>query len=75
MTLAITVRQVNAALKEAGANCELVKGTGYYWFDGDDVQLAPSTSVMVNALSQLSVEQWIEEWRDIKAKSDARKHQ
>lgn len=57
----LTLKSVNAAIKAKGINAELVKGDGYFWFDGVDVEFAYSPSVMVFQLNHLTLEQWMEE--------------
>lgn len=57
----ITIKIVNRVLKENGINAELVKGDGYYWFDGPDVEFAFTTSVMVCRINDLSLESWLYE--------------
>ena len=60
---------VNDALKSEGIDAELVKGEGYYWFDGNDVEFAKTTSVMVYRLNHLSLEQWIQYAKEFKEES------
>jgi hypothetical protein len=58
-----TVKQVNAAIVRAGmSEIELFKGDGYFYFMGENCD-ARQAGVYVNALSCLSVEQWIGEAR------------
>ena len=60
---AVTIKQVNKALKEKGIDAELFKGPGYFYFDGPSINLAKSSSVMVPRLNDLPLEQWVEEAR------------
>lgn len=54
-------RDVNRKIRQRGIDAELVRGQGYYYFVGPDVEGASSTSVMVFALNHLSLEQWMSE--------------
>ena len=65
----LRISNVNIALKEEGIDAELVKGEGYYWFDGSDVEYAKTTSVMVYRLNHLTLEQWIECAKEFKEES------
>lgn len=61
----ITLAQVNKALKDASFDCELVKGRGYFYFQGPAVDLAGEQGVYgVYRLSDLSIEQWIQEAKE-----------
>lgn len=68
-----TLASVNKALKKAGIDAELVKGKGYYWFDGDEASGWYSNSVPVFHVSQLSEEQWIAAYHSLKEDSDKRR--
>lgn len=58
----LTIKSVNAAIVAKGIKAEIVKGNGYFWFCGDDVQFATSTSVdAVCAINHLTLEQWMSE--------------
>jgi len=59
--MALTLKAVNAEITKRGLNLELFKGQGYFYFSGDACNLRQSTSVMVNSLNQLTLEQWVEE--------------
>ena len=58
-----TLRNVNAALLRAGLRAELVRGAGYFYFAGPDMERAHTTSVMTPRLGSMTVEQWVEECR------------
>jgi len=59
-----TLAAVNKALAAAGIDAELVKGDGYFYFVGQDVELAREQGVYgVFRLNDLSLEQWVEEAR------------
>ena len=58
-----TLNTVNKAINFAGLNAELVKGEGYFYFVGSQVDTGKG-GVYVNALNELSVEEWVEEARE-----------
>lgn len=61
----ITLVQVNKALRAASLDCELVKGSGYFYFQGPAVDMAQEQGVYgVYRLSDLSIEQWIQEAKE-----------
>lgn len=66
----ISLGDVNRALKENGIDAVLVKGSGYYYFVGEAVKFASTSSVMVPHVSDLTVEQWLEEVREFISESD-----
>jgi hypothetical protein len=61
-----TVYAVNRELKALGETPRLRAGRGYYYFDGDAIGW-PSSSVYVCYSDDLTVEQWLGEYRDLKA--------
>lgn len=65
----VTLAAVNAALREAGIDAELVGGRGYFFFVGDDVARAYTTSVMTPRLGGMTVEEWVGEARRMKTES------
>ena len=56
-----TSRAVNAALRKAGINGEVVQGRGYVYFIGDDFDHCYSTSVAICWLSHSTVEEWVDD--------------
>lgn len=60
----LTLKAVNKEIKKLVLDCELVKGSGYYYFCGSAVEIAKDTSVHVNTLNQLTLDEWIEELRN-----------
>lgn len=63
--MAISTKIINQALKKAGIDAEIVKGDGYYYFFGKDVEHAREQGVYdVCYLNQLTVEQWVSRARD-----------
>lgn len=68
-TRRVTLAAVNAAIKAAGGAEKLVAGKDYYYFtDGDAMAWSESGVYGVRLLSEMTVEQWVGEWR---AKRDA----
>ena len=57
----LTPSQINDAIHERGISAVLMKGRGYFYFSGPDVELAPSTSVWVYQLNELTISQWLAE--------------
>lgn len=55
----LTIKSVNKAIAARGIKAELVKGDGYFWFSGDDVEYASTTSVMVFNLNSMPIESWM----------------
>jgi hypothetical protein len=62
----LRISTVNRALQAEGIDAELVRGDGYFYFVGPDVELASTTSVMVYRLNQLSLSGWLYEAREFK---------
>ena len=59
-----TLKKVNAELVRLGIRAELVKGDGYFYFVGQDVELAQEQGVYgVFRLNDLTLDQWVEEAR------------
>ena len=56
-----TLRQINDAIRDRGFRAVLMKGRGYFYFSGPDVELAPSTSVWAYQLNELTLSQWMAE--------------
>lgn len=62
----LTYNQVNKELKKIDPTAELVKAFfgPYHYFIGDSVRNAPTSSVMISRLNYLSLDSWIEEFKD-----------
>ena len=59
-------KTIDAALKEAGLDCEIFKGNGYFYFVGKSVDLASEQGVYgVARFSDMSIARWVEECKDI----------
>lgn len=65
------LKTVNKAIAKLGL--ELVKGEGYFYFDGEDDRLfaLKTTSVYVPRVSDLTLAQWIEEAEDVARQIEA----
>lgn len=66
----ISIKTVNNAIKKLGGKVELVKGVGYFYFWSDDVAFVDGSSVYVYRINDLTLEQWIEEYKSLKAYVD-----
>ena len=69
----ITIKSVNKMIASKGILAEIVKGDGYYYFTGSDVELAEYTSVYVFKLNDMTMQQWSESIDSIVADHNARK--
>lgn len=67
----LTLKRVNAVLAAAGAREELVQGNGYLYFSEGEAHCWPNCSVPVCRLNHLSLEQWVNEWRQLKGDYEA----
>lgn len=65
----IQLTTVNTEIAKRGISAELVKGEGYFYFIGDAVEHADTSSVYVNSLNELSLDRWMEELADFVAES------
>jgi hypothetical protein len=63
----MNLEQFNTHIANKGIKAELVEGEGYFYFVGEDVDLAKTTSVYVYAFDHLSLSQWETELRVIMA--------
>lgn len=66
----LQLRTVNKALKNEGIKAELIKGEGYLYFIGDDVELCYTTSVYVPRLNDLPLEVWMKHARGFKIENE-----
>ena len=64
-----TLAQLNAYLKTHGAKSRLVKGAGYYYFVDGGAHLWYSDSVMVYRCTDMTPDQWLEEYRSKSAEA------
>lgn len=71
MTITRTASQVTKALEKAGFKAELVRGEGYWYFDGPDAEGFEEQGVYgVYRIGELSVQQWVDAFKE---KHDARR--
>ena len=56
----LTLKAINAAIRQRGVRAELVRGAGYFYYAGPDVDYAYSTSQLVYSLGSCSLEEWVE---------------
>ena len=59
----LTLKKVNQELKNLGSQEILVKGKDYYYFAEGNSCFWQSCSIMVMRLNDLSLEEWIHEWK------------
>lgn len=63
----VTLNKVNEALAAQGAAERLERAKDYFYFVEGDAPSWPSTMVVVSRLGSLSIEDWINEWRTLRA--------
>lgn len=68
------LRTINKAIASKGIAVELVKGDGYFYFVGEAVENADTSSVMVFRLNDLTLDQWMEELDSIIAEIEQYKN-
>ncbi|WYW02598.1 hypothetical protein Peetri_00010 [Pseudomonas phage vB_PpuM-Peetri] len=61
----LTLAAVNAEIEKLGGKETLVKGKGYFYWIGGRADAAPQiwTSIYVAALNQMTLAQWLEDWK------------
>lgn len=62
----LTLKKVNREFENRGIDERLVKGHGYFYFEGGESEKWYTSSVMVNTLNQLTLDGWIKEWESLK---------
>ena len=55
-------KMVNDALRERGRDESLREGNGYFYFGGGEAVNWLTSSVMVRRISELTLEQWLQEF-------------
>jgi len=69
----LTLKQVSRAISEAlGGDYELVKGNGYFYIWGGDAPDWMTSTIPVYTLNQLTLDQWIEAAKGLKAENEYR---
>ena len=61
----LTLPGLNKKIQALGIKAELVKGNGYFYFSGDDVQYAFCASVCVFRINHLDEKQWLDSLKEI----------
>ena len=57
----LSLQKINAAIKKLGWNATLYKGTGYFYFMGDDIDIS-YPGVYVYKVNDLCMDEWLEEF-------------
>jgi hypothetical protein len=70
--MAATCRSITQALAAEGRQIELVRGTGYFYFNSLAPECYETESVYVNTLNQLSREEWLQQGRELAVQWAAR---
>jgi hypothetical protein len=65
----VTLKAVDAELAKRGYDAMLVDGDGYYYFRGGEAGDWLDKTVRVPKLSSLTLEQWVQAFRDLKKKN------
>lgn len=63
----LTIAAVTAAIQPIAPGCELIKGEGYFYFIGPELERAREASVYVTRLTDLTLERWVAEAAQIMA--------
>jgi hypothetical protein len=63
----LSIKTVNDELARLGHSERLAKGPGYYLFTGGDADDWLTSTVGVRTINSLTLKQWIEEYRRLKA--------
>jgi len=67
----LSLKTINEELKRLGSRAVLTKADGYFYFQGGDAADWLDRAVSVPALRSLTLEQWVEHYRALKAKNDS----
>lgn len=67
----VTLKSINAELMKRGFKATLAKGEGYFFFQGGDSADWLDRTVRVATLHSLTLEQWIGQYRELKAKNES----
>ena len=67
----VTLKAVNDQLKLLGFDAELAKGDGYFYFSSGEASDWLNTAVRVATLSSLTLDQWVEEFKKLKALNES----
>jgi hypothetical protein len=67
--VALTLGDINKALRSQGVKDKLVKGRGYFYFVGD-ASAWPDNAVHVHNVSDLDLDAWIAHYERLKLEAD-----
>ena len=65
----ISIMTVNKALSAMGAEEMLMQGKNYFYFAGGDAFNWPSTMVCVYKINDLSLDEWLNQYKSKKAQN------
>jgi hypothetical protein len=64
--MALNLKKVNDELARLGHKAELAKGSGYFFFRGQEPENWIDTAVAVRTINTLTLKQWVEQYRRLK---------
>jgi hypothetical protein len=67
----LSLKAINDELQRLGSSAVLTKGEGYFYFQGGEATDWLDRSIRVATLHSLTLDQWMEQYRKLKAKNDA----
>lgn len=67
----INLKAINSELAKRGFKAALAKGEGYFYFQGGDASDWLDRTVRVATLQSLTLEQWMGQYEELKAKNDS----
>jgi hypothetical protein len=62
----VTLAAINRAIRASGGAEALAKAAGYFHFHGGDAAAWPQSGVYVARLDQMTLAQWVAEWRRLR---------
>jgi hypothetical protein len=65
----VTINAVNQELAKRDIQATLANGGGYFFFRGPDVNSWLDRTVQVSKISDLTVDQWLQAFKDLKRKN------
>jgi hypothetical protein len=66
----VTINAVNQELAQRDVQATLANGGGYFFFRGPDVNAWLDRTVQVSKISDLSVDDWLKAFSDLKRKNE-----
>src|SRR5690242_2060925 len=67
----LSLKTINEELERLGSGAVLTKAAGYFYFQGGDAADWLDRAVSVPTLRSLTLEQWIGQYRELKAKNES----